>query len=376
MSSSSKDDNAADDLAAELESKVKVQEEDDKAADELAAELESKLKVQEEKGVKDQDKIHVKEAEDEKDPNLQTIADWLRNAKRILVLSGAGVSVSAGIPDFRTKGTGLYDNLTKYNLPYAEAVFDIDYYTKVTPLPFVQLASELWPSSFGPRPTLTHSFVALLHRKRQLLRNYSQNIDGLEHMANIPEDKLVECHGHFRSASCTSCQAVADIHIVRQRIVQEKRVPTCEKCNKYVKPDIVFFGEQLPERFHRTLPGDLQQADLCLILGTSLQVPPVAFIPDRVRCKRVLLNRELVGTIDPDSGGDNGRDAFYAGDCDDTVLRLARQLGWEEELLELNRQKSNNNNKEEGRGGGAQSSSNETKKTTTKQSRDTNEQKR
>jgi Sir2 family len=102
---------------------------------------------------------------------LQRIATWIRNAQRILVLSGAGVSVAAGIPDFRTPGTGLYDNLQKYNLPYAEAVFDIQYY-QMNPHPFIKLASELWPDRH--RPTLTHSFIALLAEKQLLLRNYTQ----------------------------------------------------------------------------------------------------------------------------------------------------------------------------------------------------------
>jgi Sir2 family len=103
--------------------------------------------------------------------SLQRIATLIREAKNILVLSGAGVSVAAGIPDFRTPGTGLYDNLQKYNLPYAEAVFDIQYY-QVNPHPFIKLASELWPEHH--RPTIAHTFIALLAEKQRLLRNYTQ----------------------------------------------------------------------------------------------------------------------------------------------------------------------------------------------------------
>jgi hypothetical protein len=103
--------------------------------------------------------------------SLRRIASLIDDAKNILILSGAGVSVAAGIPDFRTPGTGLYDNLQKYNLPYAEAVFDIQYY-QMNPKPFVQLAAELWPDRH--RPTITHSFIALLADKQRLLRNYTQ----------------------------------------------------------------------------------------------------------------------------------------------------------------------------------------------------------
>jgi NAD-dependent SIR2 family protein deacetylase len=164
-------------------------------------------------------------------------------------------------------------------------------------------------------------------------------------MAEIPEEKLVECHGHFRSASCIQCGKEADIHSVKESITVHQKPPVCQHCTSsthskskasrqpaYVKPDIVFFGENLPNRFFKSLQSDLEVADLCLILGTSLRVPPTAWIPDEVSssCKRVLLNRELVGNLKVGSE----RDAFHAGDCDDSILWIARLLGWEDELLE------------------------------------------
>jgi Sir2 family len=131
---------------------------------------------------------------------LLTLAHWIQeDCRKIVVLSGAGVSVAAGIPDFRTPGTGLYDNLAKYNLPYPEAVFDVDFYRK-NPQPFVSLAKEIWPG-VTHSPTLTHCFMSLLASKGKLHRVYTQNIDGLEVMANLPPEKIVECHGHFRTAS-------------------------------------------------------------------------------------------------------------------------------------------------------------------------------
>lgn len=89
----------------------------------------------------------------------------------------------------RTPGTGLYSNLEKYSLPYPEAVFDVGFYRK-KPQPFCTLAKELWPG-LHHSPTLTHSFLKLLSSKGLLLRNYSQNIDGLEFLAGIPAEELV-----------------------------------------------------------------------------------------------------------------------------------------------------------------------------------------
>jgi hypothetical protein len=120
-------------------------------------------------------------------PTFEHLAERMKAGayKKIVVLTGAGVSVAAGIPDFRTPGTGLYDNLEKYNLPHPTAVFDIGFY-KRNPSPFVMLASEIWPGRH--LPTLTHAFLKVLDDKGLLLRNYTQNIDGLEVIAGVKEE--------------------------------------------------------------------------------------------------------------------------------------------------------------------------------------------
>lgn len=108
--------------------------------------------------------------------------------------TGAGISTSAGIPDFRSPDTGLYANLARLNLPYPEAVFDIAFFRN-NPEPFYALAQELYPGKF--RPTITHSFTHLLHQKGLLLKLFTQNIDCLEREAGVPGDKIIEAHGSF-----------------------------------------------------------------------------------------------------------------------------------------------------------------------------------
>jgi NAD+-dependent protein deacetylase SIR2 len=117
------------------------------------------------------------------------MAAFTNNAK-----VGAGISTSAGIPDFRSPETGLYANLARLNLPYAEAVFSIDYFRN-KPEPFYILAQELYPGKY--RPTITHSFINLLHKKGLLLKLFTQNIDCLEREAGVPGDKIIEAHGSF-----------------------------------------------------------------------------------------------------------------------------------------------------------------------------------
>ncbi|MBN3306501.1 SIR3 deacetylase, partial [Amia calva] len=190
-----------------------------------------------------------------------------RPCKNIIVVAGAGISTASGIPDFRTPGTGLYANMKKYNIPYPEAIFDIDFFT-CDPQPFYSLAKDLYPGSY--QPNYIHYFVRMLHEKGMLLRMYTQNIDGLERMCGIPEDKLVEAHGTFSSASCHLCYAKFPAKEAKKSILSNK-IPKCKICQGTVKPDVVFFGEDLPQKFC-LYSKDFPKADLLIVMGTSLQI--------------------------------------------------------------------------------------------------------
>ncbi|KAF2147596.1 uncharacterized protein K452DRAFT_293994 [Aplosporella prunicola CBS 121167] len=260
---------------------------------------------------------------------LKGLAKYIKDgkAKKIVVMTGAGISTSAGIPDFRSPDTGLYANLARLNLPYAEAVFDISYFRQ-NPLPFYTLAQELYPGKY--RPTITHSFIRLLHDKGILLKLFTQNIDCLEREAGVPGDKIVEAHGSFAQQSCIDCHAQFPDDEMKVAI-QKKDVPKCKDCSGLVKPEIVFFGEQLPAAFfdNRDLPGE---ADLAIVMGTSLTVQPFASLPSFVShsVPRLLINQEQVGSL-----GARGDDVLLLGDCDDGVRKLAEACGWLEELEEL-----------------------------------------
>ncbi|KAM0277502.1 hypothetical protein ACHAQH_005780 [Verticillium albo-atrum] len=263
--------------------------------------------------------------------HLKAVADYIKEGKaeRIVIMTGAGISTAAGIPDFRSPGTGLYANLARLKLPYAEAVFDIDYFQK-HPEPFYYLAKELYPGHF--HPTVSHAFIALLAKKGLLLMNFTQNIDCLERTAGVPGDLIIEAHGSFAAQRCVSCKEPYPDSAMRRHVLAEI-VPRCEdkKCGGLVKPDIVFFGEALPARF-RENTHLAAQADLVVVLGTSLSVYPFAGLPESARkgVPRVLLNKERVGLM-----GQRGDDVVELGACDDGVRKLAALLGWGEELEAL-----------------------------------------
>ncbi|KAK5985746.1 NAD-dependent protein deacetylase [Trichostrongylus colubriformis] len=196
-------------------------------------------------------------------------------------MTGAGISTSAGIPDFRSPGTGLYNNLQKYNLPDPQAVFDISFFRE-NPEPFFALSKELFPENLKPTPC--HCFIRLLEKKGILLRWFTQNIDSLEYLTGIPEDKVVTAHGSYRTSTCTSCGKKFDLQWLEDRVKDKDcLVPRCDKCDGVVKPDITFFGENLPKRFFQCAITDFPRCDLLLIMGTSLVVQPFASMVNEVR---------------------------------------------------------------------------------------------
>lgn len=254
----------------------------------------------------------------------------LGRCKNVVVVAGAGISTASGIPDFRTPGTGLYANVEKYNIPYPEAIFNIDYFSN-DPQPFFSLAKALYPGSH--RPNYIHYFIRMLHHKGLLLRMYTQNIDGLEKVCGIPDDKLVEAHGSFATASCHLCYTPYPAEEAKHAIMNDN-VPICTFCAATVKPDVVFFGEDLPQKYFLHTE-DFPKADLLIIMGTSLQIEPFASLVNTVRSTvpRLLLNRHAVGPFEKVPLRRN--DHMELGDLADTVRRFAEMLGWSNEIEEL-----------------------------------------
>ncbi|CAM0142160.1 unnamed protein product [Umbelopsis sp. WA50703] len=244
--------------------------------------------------------------------SLQDVVETIRNAKRIMVLTGAGVSVSCGIPDFRSE-TGIYARLDEFELDDPQQMFDIHYFRE-NPQIFYSFAREIYPSNFQPSPS--HMFVKLLEDKDVLLRNYTQNIDTLEHKAKIT--RVINCHGSFATATCVTCGykcAGSDI----EADIFAQRIPECPKCaplnetqkqnnndndsdddsyapkfrESIIKPDITFFGEKLPDDFDKGLAIDSSKVDLLIVMGSSLKVSPVSEIMTQIphSVPQILINR-------------------------------------------------------------------------------------
>uniref|UniRef100_A0AAQ5YZE5 NAD-dependent protein deacetylase n=1 Tax=Amphiprion ocellaris TaxID=80972 RepID=A0AAQ5YZE5_AMPOC len=255
---------------------------------------------------------------------LDGVARYINSGKckNIICMVGAGISTSAGIPDFRSPGTGLYANLQKYNLPYPEAIFQIDYFKK-HPEPFFALAKELYPGQF--KPTICHYFMKMLKDKGVLRRCYTQNIDTLERVAGLEGEDLIEAHGTFYTSHCVSfcCRKEYNLDWMKEKIFSDD-IPKCDKCSSLVKPDIVFFGENLPVRFFTSMKMDFPRCDLLIIMGTSLQVQPFA---RQVSLHCSINHFYFFRGMDFDSDKAY-RDVAHISTCDDGCLALADLLGW------------------------------------------------
>ncbi|XP_077115095.1 NAD-dependent protein deacetylase sirtuin-1 [Ranitomeya variabilis] len=256
--------------------------------------------------------------------DINTMEDALKllqESKKIMVLTGAGVSVSCGIPDFRSRD-GIYARLAVDfpDLPNPQAMFDIEYFRK-DPRPFFKFAKEIFPGQF--QPSLCHKFIAMLDKEGKLLRNYTQNIDTLEQVAGI--QRIIQCHGSFAMASCLICKNKVDCETVRDDIFNQV-VPRCPRCPPdeplaIMKPDIVFFGENLPAEFHRAMKYDKDEVDLLIVIGSSLKVRPVALIPSSIphEVPQILINREPLPHLH--------FDIELLGDCDVIINQLCQSLG-------------------------------------------------
>ncbi|CAG9316414.1 unnamed protein product [Blepharisma stoltei] len=325
------------------------EEEDEEAKKEEAKEEkkqeESKEEKQQEETKNEVEKLEkgleeLKIAEVTKDFNRKTLEEFAEKLragvfKKIAIMAGAGISVNAGIPDFRSPG-GFYSKVEKLGLPYPEAVFHIQYFREQPEL-FYSLSGDLIPENLKPTPT--HYFLKLLEDKNQLMMCYTQNIDGLEKDAGLSPLKLLQAHGHFDSAHCIGCKKEYDINDLKTHI-KESTVAYCDKCGKPAKPDVVFFGEPLPARF-QSCAFMMEEADLLIVIGTSLVVFPFASLAEMVskNVPRVVINKNL-GDSEVWKGlkfkdPNDKRDVAFVGDCDEIIRELVNLCGWQEEFEAL-----------------------------------------
>ncbi len=198
------------------------------------------------------------------------LAQLIREAGSVVALTGAGISVPSGIPDFRTPGTGLWANVDPMEVAHIDA-FHRD------PAQFWSFYGERFQTLEDKRPNRAHEVLAKLEHADMLDAVITQNIDQLHRAAGSRQ--LVEMHGTIAHSLCLGCDTRYPLADVRERQAADARgVPRCD-CGEPLKPGVVLFGEYLPVGVLAHAEQLALGADLMLCVGTSLEVYPVADLP-------------------------------------------------------------------------------------------------
>jgi NAD-dependent deacetylase len=201
---------------------------------------------------------------------LDAVSKWIDGAKRVVVLSGAGISTDSGIPDFR----GPQGVWTRN--PKAEKLSDIRYYMSDPEVRRLSWQSRLDHTAWSAQPNAGHHALVTLERRGKLHALITQNIDELHQLAGNSAERVIEVHGTMRKAVCMSCGWRGPMQETLERVRAGEEDPPCKLCGGILKSATISFGQALvPEVIDRALRV-AAEADVFLSVGTSLQVYPVA----------------------------------------------------------------------------------------------------
>jgi NAD-dependent deacetylase len=199
---------------------------------------------------------------------ITALADLVRGAGSVVALTGAGISVPSGIPDFRSPGSGIWENVDPMEVAHIDA-------WRADPERFWSFYGDRFQSLGDKRPNGAHEALVELQRRGLLDAVVTQNIDMLHRKAGTRD--LTEVHGSIASSSCLACGERYGVEEVLARLARGP-LPTCA-CGRPLKPDVVLFGEFLPAAALARATDLAAAADLLLCVGSSLEVYPVAQLP-------------------------------------------------------------------------------------------------
>jgi NAD-dependent deacetylase len=199
------------------------------------------------------------------------LAELVRGADSVVALTGAGISVPSGIPDFRSPGTGLWESVDPMQVVHIDA-FHSD------PVRFWRFYGERFATLESKLPNGAHRSLVAMERRGLLDAVITQNVDMLHRRAGTSE--LVEVHGSIAGCECQSCRLGVPLERARALLrADAEGVPRCERCRAPLKPGVVLFGELLPEAAIARARQLCEAADVLLCIGSSLEVHPVAGLP-------------------------------------------------------------------------------------------------
>ena len=202
---------------------------------------------------------------------LQNATEIMKQAQRIVALTGAGISTESGIPDFRSPGS-----IWQQQPPVSYQDFISK--TEARQL-YWQTRRKLYGQVISAQPNAAHLALADLEKKERLLGLVTQNFDGLHHDAGNNPKQIVELHGTSRAAACTHCGQRSSIQELQQRIDAGEIDPLCSDCGGFLKAATILFGQRVPDEELSRARELALACDLFLVVGSSLKVNPAAILP-------------------------------------------------------------------------------------------------
>lgn len=223
------------------------------------------------------------------DDLVEHVAALVRDAGRVVALTGAGISTESGIPDFRgPQGIWTKD-------PKAERLSTLQAYMEDPELRVRVWRSRMEHPAWTAAPNAGHLALAELERKDRLQTLVTQNIDGLHQKAGTSPDRLIEIHGTLREVMCMSCDERAPMELALDRVRAGEPDPACRTCGGILKSATISFGQPLRDGDMDSAREAAESCDLFLAIGTSLKVYPVAYLPAaaaRAGARIVVMNAE------------------------------------------------------------------------------------
>jgi len=215
---------------------------------------------------------------------VEEAATLFLEAKHAVAFTGAGHSTPSGIPDFRSPGSGLWSQVDPMEVASIQAFYR-------DPEAWYAWYHERGTMFLDAQPNPAHEALAELEEMGRLQAVITQNIDNLHQKAG--SKKVIELHGNTREAICLRCGDIIPARLLWERYLQERQAPRCEKCSGMMKPNVILFGELLPEEALSAAREETDECDLMLVAGSSLEVTPAAHLPLMARrggAKLVIVN--------------------------------------------------------------------------------------
>lgn len=212
---------------------------------------------------------------------IKKAADLLKNSSYTFALTGAGISTESGIPDYRSRETGLWQKVDPMKKASLSALYS-------NPADFYSYNLPLWTSFQKAEPNIAHKILAKLEDRDYIQGIITQNIDSLHFKAGSRH--VLEIHGHLRTFRCINCNQKYPTPEVVALFERGINPPCCGNCSSLLRPDVVLFEDSMPEVFARAA-REVEKCQLLLVAGTSLRVHPAAGLAGRAK-QFLIVNRE------------------------------------------------------------------------------------